>query len=56
MDNPIRCRLCEKGDGTVGTIRTFKTQYGYRMHLRKTHSLKERDGKLVHARPRRDGK
>ncbi len=50
------CQLCLKGDGALGKIRAFKTQYGYRMHLRKTHGLKERDGKLVHARPRRDGR
>ncbi len=51
MDNPIRCPVCEKGDGTVGKIRTFKTKYGYRMHLRLAHQLKERDGKLVKVRP-----
>lgn len=51
MDNPILCQLCVKGDGTHGKIRSFKTQYGYRMHLRLVHKLRERDGKLVKVRP-----
>lgn len=49
----VICKTCEKGDGISGTVRTFKTKYGFRMHLLKVHGLKERDGKLVKARPQR---
>lgn len=48
------CKICEKGDGISGTVRTFKTNYGFRQHLLNVHGLVERDGQLRKARPRRN--
>lgn len=54
MSDLTLCKTCETGDGISGTVRAFKTKYGYRAHLLKVHGLKEKDGKLVKVRPRRN--